>query len=46
MTSSPRLIELSDLLEALSDPFRSFPLIDLTIILGDIDIEASSPTLL
>ena len=45
MTSSPGLIELSDLLEALSDPFRSFPLTDPTIILRDIDIKVSSPTL-
>ena len=45
MTSSPGLMELSDPPEALSDPFRSFPLTDPTIILGDTDIEASSPTL-
>ena len=45
MTSSPGLMELSDPPEALSDPFGSFPLTDPTIILGDTDIEASSPTL-
>ena len=38
-------MELSDPLEALNDPFGSFPLTDLMIILGDTDIEVSSPTL-
>jgi hypothetical protein len=38
-------MELSDPPEAISDPFNSFPLSDPTIILGDIDIKASSPTL-
>jgi hypothetical protein len=38
-------MELSEPLEALSDPFNSFPLLDPTIILGDTDIKASSPTL-
>jgi hypothetical protein len=45
MTSSPGLMELSDPPEALSDPFGSFPLSDPTITLGDIEAEASSPTL-
>ena len=45
MTSSPGLMELSDPPEALSDPFGSFPLSDPTIILGDTEVEASSPTL-
>jgi hypothetical protein len=38
-------MELSDPPEALSDPFGSFPLSDPTITLGDIEAEASSPTL-
>ena len=46
MTSSPGLIELSDPPEVLSDPFNSFPFSDLIIILRDIDVEVSSPTLL
>ncbi|KAH6691773.1 hypothetical protein BKA61DRAFT_742489 [Leptodontidium sp. MPI-SDFR-AT-0119] len=45
MTSSPGPMELSDPPEALSDPFGSFPLSDPTIILGDTEVEASSPTL-
>jgi hypothetical protein len=45
MASSPGAMELSDPPEALSDLFNSFPLSDPTIILGDIDVEASSPTL-
>jgi hypothetical protein len=45
MASSPGVIELSEPPEALTDPFNSFPLSDPTIILGDIDIKASSPTL-
>ena len=45
MTSSPGLMELSDPPEAQSDPFGSFPLTDPTIILGDTDVEVSSPTL-
>ena len=36
---------MSDPPEALSDPFGSFPLSDPTIILGDTEVEASSPTL-
>jgi hypothetical protein len=38
-------MELSDPPEVLSDPFGSFPLSDPTIILGDTEAEASSPTL-
>ncbi len=45
MTSSPGLIELSEPPEDLRDPFGSFPLSDPTIILGDTDVEASSPIL-
>jgi hypothetical protein len=46
MTSSPGRMELSDPPpDAQSDPFGSFPLSDPTIILGDIEVEASSPTL-
>ena len=45
MTSSPGAMELSDPPESLSDPFNSFPLSDPTIILGDTDVEVSSPTL-
>ena len=45
MTSSPGAMELSDPPESLSDPFNSFPLSDPTIILGDTEVEVSSPTL-
>jgi hypothetical protein len=45
MTSSPGLMQLSDPPEVLSDPFGSFPLSDPTIILGDTEAGASSPTL-
>jgi hypothetical protein len=38
-------MELSDPLEALGDPFGSSPLSDPTIILGDTEVEASSPNL-
>jgi hypothetical protein len=38
-------MELSDPPEAISDQFGSFPLSDPTIILGDTEAEASSPTL-
>jgi hypothetical protein len=37
-------MELSDPPETPSNPFKLFPLIDPTIILKDIDIEAFSPT--
>lgn len=44
MASNPELVELSDPLEILTDPFGSFPLSDATIILGT-EAEASSPVL-
>ena len=45
MTSSPGPMELVDSPEVPSDLFGLFPLSDLTIILGDTDVEVSSPTL-
>ena len=45
MASSPGLVELSHPPEVLTDPFGSFPLSDPTIILGDTEVEASSPIL-
>ena len=38
-------MELTDPPEVLSDPFNSFPLSDPTIILGDTEVEPSSPSL-